>query len=80
MMISLAMQQKMTSHSDKRRAAEEFFGPIELTPEEQADAILEGKKRKYFHEKHKDHWAEEKVDIKGEKKIVIKGNITGHED
>ena len=70
----------MTSHSDKKKAMDEFYGEIELTPEEQADAILEGKKKKYFHEKHKDHWEEEEVVIKGNKRIVIKGNVTGHED
>ena len=30
---------------------------VELTPEEIEAAILEGKKRKYFHEKSKDYWA-----------------------
>lgn len=63
-----------------RPSQEEMYGHIELTPEEYTAAILEGKKKKYFHEKHKDHWAEEEVVIKGEKIIVIKGNATRHEE
>lgn len=37
---------------------EEFYGKIELTPEEITEALLEGKKRKYFREKHKAYWEE----------------------
>lgn len=29
---------------------------IVLTEEEKEAAIVEGKKRKYFHEKHKEYW------------------------
>lgn len=35
----------------------DFYNSIELTPEELQSAILEGKKKKYFHEKNKGHWA-----------------------
>jgi hypothetical protein len=32
------------------------FEKIELTDEETKAAILEGKKKKFFHERNKDHW------------------------
>lgn len=43
------------------------YNSIELTPEELAAAILEGKKKKYFHERSKDYWASLE---KGKTKLV----------
>lgn len=34
------------------------YDHIKLCPEEIEAAILEGKKKKYFHDKHKDFWIE----------------------
>lgn len=43
-----------------------FYESIELTDEELKAAILEGKKKKYFKEQHKDYWIEaEKKKVKG---------------
>lgn len=33
-----------------------FYDNIELTTEEIEAALLEGRKKKYFHEKNKDYW------------------------
>ena len=38
----------------------EDFGKIELTDEEMKDAILEGKRKKYFRMKHGSYWQEKK--------------------
>lgn len=32
---------------------------VQLTPEEQEAAIWEGKRKKFFHEKHKDYWQQQ---------------------
>lgn len=43
-----------------------FFEKVELTEDEIKAAILEGKKRKYFREQHRDYWIEvEKKKVKG---------------
>lgn len=50
-------------------SSDEIFDSVELTAEEIAEAILEGKKKKYFHSKHDGRWEEQE---KGPKtKIVI---------
>jgi hypothetical protein len=36
-----------------------FYDHIELTPEEVEAALLEARKRKYFHEKNKSYWEEQ---------------------
>ena len=54
-----------------------FYDNIELTPEEEAEAILQGKIKKHFYEKHKDYW-QEKEGIKrasNKKGDVTKDNI-----
>jgi cytochrome b subunit of formate dehydrogenase len=35
------------------------FNSIELTPEEIKEALYEGKKKKYFREKHAPYWQEQ---------------------
>lgn len=35
-----------------------FYESIPLTPEEEKEAIFQGKIKKYFYEKHKDYWQE----------------------
>ena len=35
------------------------YESIELTEEETKAAILEAKKKKYFHEKHREYWQEQ---------------------
>jgi hypothetical protein len=45
---------------------------IVLTDEEREAAIIEGKKRKYFHEKNKEYWeAQEKPKYVRETKIKV---------
>ena len=41
------------------------YDSIELTEEEIAAAILEGKKRKYFHTKHAEYWAAQEKNRRG---------------
>jgi hypothetical protein len=36
-----------------------FYDHIELTPKEVEAALLEARKRKYFHEKNKSYWEEQ---------------------
>ena len=37
----------------------EEYEKIELTEEEIKEALFEGKKKKYFKEKHKNHWLDD---------------------
>lgn len=46
-----------------------FYDTVELTEDEIKAAILEGKKKKYFHEKYKDYW--EALESKKEKKCIV---------
>lgn len=46
-----------------------IYRDIELTHEEIEAAILEGKKRKYFREKHKDYWEEKEHGTRRDKGI-----------
>lgn len=46
-----------------KKRFDDFYESIQLTEEEIQAAILEGKKRKYFHEKHGKDW-EEKEKLK----------------
>jgi hypothetical protein len=41
---------------------------IQLTEQEEKDAIYEGKKRKFFHERNKDKWPEEESENRSLKK------------
>ena len=43
------------------------YDKIELTDEELKAAILEGKKKKYFHDKNKEHWQKLKKEKKNAK-------------
>jgi len=36
-----------------------YYDIIELTPQEVEAALLEARKKKYFHEKHKSYWEEQ---------------------
>lgn len=45
---------------------------IVLTEQEKEAAILEGKKRKYFHEKNKDYWVYQEKPKKDYKKLMDK--------
>lgn len=49
--------------------ADDFYDKIELTEEEIKAAILEGKKRKYFKEQHKDYWIEAEAKKKVKKHV-----------
>lgn len=44
------------------------FEAIELTDDEVKEAILEGKKKKYFHEKHSEYWIEQEKLMTGKVK------------
>ena len=37
----------------------DFYNDIILTEEEKEEALLEGRKKKWFRERHKDHWPED---------------------
>lgn len=43
---------------DRGMRSDDEYEKVILTPEEEMDAILEGKRKKYFHEKHKAYWEE----------------------
>lgn len=47
----------------------ELYGDIELTDEELKAAVMEGKKKKYFHERSKQYWENQEVK-KGTKTAV----------
>jgi hypothetical protein len=49
----------------------DFYRNIELTPEEIEEAIFEGKKKKYFREKHKPYWEEQEGKNKKKQYIGI---------
>jgi hypothetical protein len=42
----------------------EFYEKIPLTPEEEKEAIFEGKIKKYFKHKHKEYWEYHEKQIK----------------
>lgn len=48
---------------------EMFYSLIELTEEEKQEALLEGKKRKYFKLKHEQYWTDQ------ENKKIKKGHV-----
>ena len=50
----------------------EIYDAIELTEEELKAAILEGKKKKYFHEKNKDYWEKQERPM-SKKKVNLNG-------
>jgi len=47
-----------------------LYDDIQLTPQEQIEAILEGKKKKYFKEKNRAYWEAKESVIKGKTKIT----------
>jgi len=49
----------------KRAKLEAFYGHIQLTEQEEKDALLEMKIQKYFHEKSKPYWDELEGNKKG---------------
>lgn len=49
-----------------------IYEHIVLTEKEKEDAILEGKKKKYFHERNKDYWKDKPGAYEGDK-----GSMTG---
>lgn len=51
------------------RMTNTIYDSVELTEEETKAAILEAKKKKYFHEKHKDYW--EAFESKKGKKCTV---------
>ena len=38
------------------------YSQIPLTDEELSEAILDGKRKKFFHERNKEHWIQEELD------------------
>ena len=49
-----------------------WFDKIELTEDELKAAILEGKKKKYFHERNKEYWEAQEKSNYGEFAIIKK--------
>ena len=43
-----------------------IYDDIELTPQEQVEAILEGKKKKYFKEKNRAYWEAQERNRRGQ--------------
>jgi hypothetical protein len=55
-----------------------FISEIELSEQEEKEALLEGRKKKYFHEKHKDYWQaleKGKTETTKEIKQVLKSRL-----
>lgn len=61
--MSLNLPQEMTN-------PQHLYEKMNLTAEEKEEALLERKRKKYFHEKHLDYWTEQ------ENKKVKKGHVT----
>ena len=48
------------------------YDAVELTEDELKAAILEGKKRKYFREKHADYWQDQEKPTRKKKEPITK--------
>ncbi|HSA83775.1 MAG TPA: hypothetical protein VLF20_02725 [Patescibacteria group bacterium] len=47
----------------------DYYNDVELSLQETVDAIREGQKKKYFHEKNKSYW-EKQESLKGKTKMI----------
>ena len=51
------------------------YDAVELTEDELKAAILEGKKRKYFREKHADYWQDHEKPTRKKKEPITKEKL-----